>query len=231
MREQRPLGDAAANLDLLERPAHDNAGVVGDQVDHTVMAHVDTVVERKEVTEIEGDQRHAGEAAIGMIDATRHRHDPFTGGTALDRRANVRATIGVITVEDEILAVGIVRAGHDGAIGIGDPAPLFVINEQTMNLAQLTALGREQPLEPWHLARGDAVVFKPVDQREQQRIGLLDRRLCLRGQGLRKVGHGHFLVVQMVLARVPGFPDHDGGHGQAHREQQKHHRANLEASH
>ncbi|MNL16272.1 hypothetical protein D3C87_1373040 [compost metagenome] len=132
------------------------------------------------MTEVEGCQRHAGEAAIGMIDPTRHRHDPFTGGTTLDRRADVRSTIGMIAMVDEILAVGIVRAGHDGAVGIGNPAPFLVIHEQAMNLAQLTALGRQQTLQPWHLALGDAVVFKAVDQRKQQGIGLLDRRLCLR---------------------------------------------------
>ncbi|MNY33837.1 hypothetical protein D3C86_1681350 [compost metagenome] len=100
-----------------------------------------------------------------------------------------------------------------------------------MELTQLTALGAQQALQAIEPALFDAVVLQAIDQGEQQRVGLLDRRLCLRGQGLRKVGHRHFLVMQMVLARIPGFPDHDGGHGQAHREQQKHHRANLEAGH
>ncbi|MNM89907.1 hypothetical protein D3C81_1021490 [compost metagenome] len=100
-------------------------------------------------------------------------------------------------MEDEVFAVGIVDAGLAGAIGIGEPLPFFVENEQAMELAQLTALGIEQCRQPGLI---HAVVFQTIDQREQQRIGLLDRCLCLRSQRLRKVGHHHFLVMQVVLA-------------------------------
>ncbi|MNZ75509.1 hypothetical protein D3C78_939870 [compost metagenome] len=149
------------------------------------------------MTEVNRRQRHPGEAAVGMIDPTRNRHDPFAARTALDRRPNVRPTAGVIAMEDEVFAVGIVDAGLAGAIGIGDPLPFFVENKYTMELAQLTALGAEQTRQPGFI---HAVVLQTIDQGEQQRIGLLDRGLRLRCQGLRKVGHRHFLVPQVVLA-------------------------------
>ncbi|MNM89906.1 hypothetical protein D3C81_1021480 [compost metagenome] len=68
--EQRALGKAAADIRLLERPANDNAGVVGDQGDHAVAAHVDAVVELQEMTEVDRRQCHAGKTAVGMIEPT-----------------------------------------------------------------------------------------------------------------------------------------------------------------
>ncbi|MNF75732.1 hypothetical protein D3C84_578120 [compost metagenome] len=134
----------------------------------------------------------------------------------------------MIAMEDEIFTVGIVGIGQGGAVGIGNPAPRFVIDEQAMQLTQLTALGAEQALQMWQPGRVEAVAFEAFHQRKQQRIGLLDRRLRLRGQGLRKVGHRHFLVMQMVLARTPRFPDHDDNHGQAHCNKQYHRGAYLD---
>ncbi|MNM89785.1 hypothetical protein D3C81_1020220 [compost metagenome] len=226
--EQRALGEAGADVRLLEGSANDNGGIVGDQVDHAVTAHVDAVVELQEMAEVNRRHRHPGKAAVGMIEPARNRHDPFTARTALDRRPDVRPTAGVIAMEDEVFAVGIVDAGLPGAIGIGDPLPFFVENKYTMELAQLTALGVEQQRQPGFI---HAVVFQTIDQGEQQRVGLLDRCLRLRCQGLRKVGHRHFLVMQVVLARAPGFPDHDSHHRQAHCEQQDHRRADLEPGH
>ncbi|MNP29344.1 hypothetical protein D3C76_1223640 [compost metagenome] len=97
-----------------------------------------------------------------------------------------------------------------------------------MHLAQLTALGAEQALQAIEPAVFDAVVFQAIDQGKQQRIGLLDRRLRLRGQGLRKVGQCDFLVMQVVLTRGPGLPGNDHHHRQAHGNQQGHCRTDLE---
>ncbi|MNP61651.1 hypothetical protein D3C76_1568650 [compost metagenome] len=66
-----------------------------------------------------------------------------------------------------------------------------------MELAQLIALGVEQLRQPGLI---DSLVLQTIDQGEQQRISLLDRGLRLRRQGLRKVGHHHFLVMQAILA-------------------------------
>ncbi|MNR61591.1 hypothetical protein D3C85_1833840 [compost metagenome] len=52
----------------MERPAHDNAGIVGDQVDHAVLAHVDTVVKLQEMAEVDRGQGHAGKTAVRIID-------------------------------------------------------------------------------------------------------------------------------------------------------------------
>ena len=131
-------------------------------------------------------------------------------------------------MEDEIFTVGIIGIGPFRTIGIGDPVPVFVIDKQAMKLLQLITLGAEQTLQPGQLLRVDAFVFEAVYQGKEQRIGLFDRRLRLRRQGLRQVGHRHFFVMQVVLARGPGFPDHYRRHRQAHRHEQSHRVADLE---
>ena len=126
------------------------------------------------MVEIDRRQRHASKTAIRMIDPARDRHDPFAAGTALYRRSNVRPKVGMVTVVNEIFTVRVVGAPHFGAVRIDDPAPVFVINEQAVDLTQFIALGAEQALQAIQLPRPDALVFQAINQPEQQRIGLFD---------------------------------------------------------
>ncbi|MNT13753.1 hypothetical protein D3C72_1487340 [compost metagenome] len=96
------------------------------------------------MAQIDRRQRHPGEAAVRMIDPSRHRHDPLAARTALDRRPDVRPSAWMIAMEQKILAVRIVEPVLPDTIGVGKPAPRFVEHKQTVELAQLTALGAEQ---------------------------------------------------------------------------------------
>ncbi|MEO4017993.1 GGDEF domain-containing protein, partial [Pseudomonas sp. P2663] len=51
-------------------------------------------------------------------------------GATLKVRSAVILLVGMIAMEDEILTIGVVGIWHDGAIGIGNPAPVFVIDKQ-----------------------------------------------------------------------------------------------------
>ncbi|MNN20646.1 hypothetical protein D3C81_1339370 [compost metagenome] len=74
-------------------------------------------------------------------------------------------------MEQKILAVRIVEPLLPDTIGVGEPAPRFVEHKQTVELAQLTALGAEQTRQAGLIG---TLVLQSIHQGKQQRIGLFD---------------------------------------------------------
>ena len=189
-----------------ERPARHHRSVVEHQRHRPGFADVQAVVELHEKVDVDGRERHAGKAAVRMVDAPRHRHQQLAAGAALHRNADVRAAVFVRAMEDEVLAARVVQVLRRRAAGVRDPVAVLVVDVQAVELRKLIDLRGKHLAKPLDRRRPGAVVLDPFDDADQRRIRRLERVVGLLRHRARKVRGRHVHLPQLDRARLPAVP-------------------------
>lgn len=185
-------------------PRQHDAGVV-EQRCRAIRPDVESFVEFCEIGDVDREQDHAGEAAVGMVDPARRRDDPLTAGATLDGAADERALLRGVAVLPEIFAVAVVEPGEVDVLSGGEPAAGLVIDEDAANAVRRFA-DRQIGLELCDRVRAQSVEFEPVDQPDQDRIGKLERVVRVLDQRMRQIGDVDLGAPELRIARSPFAP-------------------------
>ncbi len=122
----------------------------------------------------------------------------------------------MVTVIDEVLAVGVVGVGRKAVAGGHQPVAVLVVEEQPVQLFEEGHVAFHQRIQARQLRRAETFGLDPLDQSDQHGVGLLDRIAGVLRQRARQVAHRHLGSAQRLAPRGPGLPDVQREDGDEH---------------
>jgi len=146
------------------------------QTDNAGLPDLDVRIELQQVVDTDGGDHQPGKTRVGIIDASADRYDPFAGGTAANRRTDVRGFVRHLQVVLKELALRAVDADNPG-IAREDANPVGVVQRHGIDLRQRAHFTRNDPPETLDLFRPDAVLFDTLRQADQHQLALLENAI------------------------------------------------------
>ncbi len=189
------------------------------QTDDAGLSNLDIRIEFQQMVDTDGRNHQPGKTRVGIIDAPADRYDPFAGGTAANRRADVRGFVRCLQMVLKELALPAVDA-NDFGIAREDANPVSVVQRNGVNLRQRAHFTRNNPPETLNLFRPDAVLFDTFRQADQHQLALLENAIRVGAQRSSQIDSAGLDVFQSVAARGPCLPGHQHHHAGAHYEDQ-----------
>lgn len=203
--KQIVAGDVGADQILHVRAPREQRAVVERHQHGALAADLQTVVEAREIFDVDGGQRDAAEAAVGPLDAARHGNDPPPARAAAHGHADVRRGAGMVAQVNEIFAVRVIDLLQDLARR-GDARAVGRIERQHLELPQVRGAPHHHLVQPGKRGGAGAVVFGALDDLGEHEARLQQRIVGLPRGRERQVVARDVHLVQFERARVPAAP-------------------------
>jgi hypothetical protein len=159
------------------------------------------------MVDMDGREDDAGESARCIVDASRDGNDPQARRATGDRLADLGPERGVVAMTDEILAIGIARAGRLLAQGIDDPRALRVEDEDAVDVPIAGCVVLQDRLEMRQGPGPRMLQFQLEGDAIEQVPDLGDHLIHLLGHRRRQVGVAGDGLAQFLIPRSPRQPD------------------------
>ncbi|MPN57898.1 hypothetical protein SDC9_205594 [bioreactor metagenome] len=124
---------------------------------------------------------------------------------------------GIQAQVPEIIPVGVVDRLAANPAGIRQPAAVSVVKVQAVQFGQFLHMACHQGFQAKQVALAGAVGFDAFDQVEQNRIGLLERGLCMLCQRTDEIGGKGTALAFSGVVGIPALPEIEGEQRQAHQ--------------
>ena len=179
---------APADVRFHVRATDEQNAVASGQENRALGADIERVVKFPEIGLVDRNHDHAGEAAVGMIEAPAGGDDPLAAGTAFDRDADMDGAARIASMELKIVPIRIIDPRRDFGEGCRQPLSILVIDEDAAKARLGGNLRHQELMEPLQLHGPGAVGFQPRDHPQQHEPGGIEGLLGVMRDRSCKVG-------------------------------------------